>query len=145
MESYCIYTFEFQTFLFLRRQAKSTALLLPFLCSVVNEGFQLEMISLMCHLAVLCIVGMVICSFHLLDSVEGEPWFPSQDSHLKSGCCSALQVDTWCAIVCYPWAPLVLLLDHSLAQGMLKFFVAWILAWKVQKKFRICRLPLCKD
>jgi len=30
------------------------------------------MISLMCHLAVLCILGMVICSFHPLDNAEGE-------------------------------------------------------------------------
>lgn len=95
-----------------------------------------DMISLMWHLAMLCIAGVVICSFHLLYSVEGEPWFPSQDSHLKSGCCSALPVDTWCAISCCPWSPHVLLLDHSLPQGVLKFFVTWILPWKCTKEIQ---------
>lgn len=71
----------------------------------------------MCHLAILCILAIVICSFHLLDNAEGEPCFPSQDSHLKSGCCSALQVDTFFAISCYPWSLLALLLDRSLIWG----------------------------
>lgn len=93
---YCIYTFSFQNFLFFLLQASKihcSFAALSLLCSEWRVSAK-DMISLMCHLAMLCRVGMVICSFHLLDSVEGEPWFPSQDSHSKSGCCSALQVDT---------------------------------------------------
>lgn len=105
-------------FVFWCRQAKYTALFLAFLCTTMKEGFQWNMwYLLMCHLAMLCILGTVICSFHLLDNAEGEPWFLSQGSHLKSGCCSALQVDISFAISCYLWSLLALLLDDLLTLG----------------------------
>lgn len=120
-------------FLFCCRQAKSTALFLPFVCTTMKEDFQLNMwYLLMSHLAMLCILGMVIRSFHLLNNAEGGTLISFPRLPLKKWLLFCIASGYICyhllsAVTCglswyYCW------IIRSL--WVLKYLVTWILLWK---------------